>query len=112
MNQGCPNEGADGRLWGKLGCKIQAALSVKEGGPKFRRLSWGRLILVLAYPPYLAIGFQWRKHERTIYIPFEYVVPEHRWAFTRLGFRYDQNWPGYIFPCVTLKFNEEEFVDF
>jgi hypothetical protein len=42
----------------------------------------------LAFPPYVAV--QWQSGPKS-------------WGLFRLGWRYDVNWGGYIFPTAALK---------
>ena len=78
MNQGCYNEGSDSRLFGRWGCRIANALS------------WQTPIhpvsLLVALPPYVAFN-----------VPIPFVSKDRRYLHVRAGWRYDVNWPGYIF---------------
>jgi hypothetical protein len=89
-DQGCINQGADRRLLAIPICWAQRHLSWKsENEPSF--LSIGathRLNLGLAWPPYLVINW-YRGRDQ--------------WGMFRIGFRYDRNWHGYIFPTIAWK---------
>src|ERR1041384_6158354 len=85
--QGCPNEGPDTRLLGKVGCKIQRIFSFHSTPPPKWLLAKhdaeGDMSEGIAFPPYIII--QSKDH------------------FFRLGWRFDTNWHGYIFPTAALK---------
>jgi hypothetical protein len=89
-DQGCINQGGDRRLLAKPICWAQRHLSWKsQSEPSF--LSIGdahRLNLGLAWPPYVVINW--------------YRGPG-QWRMFRIGFRYDRNWRGYIFPTIAWK---------
>jgi hypothetical protein len=84
------NQGSDQRVAATVVCWAQRHMSWKSehephfvlvGNPERRNIG-------LAWPPYLV-----------------YNSPDGggRWRMFRIGFRYDQNWRGYIFPTVAWK---------
>lgn len=83
---GCINEGPDKRFLHWLICPLQNLCSWKSQSlPK-----WVVEYLPtfgLAFPPYL-------------------VIQKYNWLF-RIGWRYDVNWQGYIFPTVAFKRNTD-----
>jgi hypothetical protein len=89
-NQGCVNQGSDRRFGAPLVCWAQRHLSWKSGNePHFLLIGHAHgTSLGLAWPPYLV-----------------YNSPDGdgRWRLFRIGFRYDRNWRGYIFPTVAWK---------
>jgi hypothetical protein len=88
--QGCVNEGADRRWGAPVVCWLQRQLSWKsENRPKLFRIGpLRRTHIQFGWPPYVV-----------------YNKPRHdgRWQVFRLGFRYDRNWHGYIFPTAAWK---------
>ena len=84
--QGCPNEGADTRIFGSLVRRLQRSLS----WPSLKEPTWlaAKLPYVgIAWPPYIIVQ-----------------VPQGgRWWMARAGFRYDFNAKMYIFPALAFK---------
>ena len=89
-NQGCVNQGKDRRVAAPLVCWAQRHLSWKSNHePHFVLIGHSeRRSIGLAFPPYLV-----------------YNSPDRsgRWHMFRIGFRYDRNWRGYIFPTMAWK---------
>jgi hypothetical protein len=89
-DQGCVNQGGDRRLAARVVCPAQQYLSWKSNNrPHF--VSFGNPYYInvgVAWPPYLVINRYHRPGE---------------WQMFRIGFRYDLNWRGYIFPTTALK---------
>lgn len=105
MNQGCPHEGKDHRLFGRIGCWVQSRLSWHTtNGPKQKLL----LIPVWwnsAQP--LTFGMRWPPYAVVI-LPLK----GQRYFSIRIGARWDPHWPfddstgrtgGYIFPEAIIK---------
>jgi hypothetical protein len=90
LDQGCINQGQDRRIGATVICWAQRHLSWNsEHGPHFVLIgSTEGTSIGLAWPPYLV-----------------YNSPDGsgHWRMFRIGFRYDRNWHGYIFPSVALK---------
>jgi hypothetical protein len=90
VSQGCINQGSDRRVGATVVCWAQGHLSWKsEHEPRFVLVGDPeRTNIGLAWPPYLV-----------------YNSPDGsgRWHMFRIGFRYDHNWRGYIFPTVAWK---------
>lgn len=84
-DQGCPNEGSDTRVFGRIGCWVQSRLSFKS--------SHQPASVLVAFPPYVSVN---------LWVPF---APAHRrYLHVRFGWRYDKYWPGYIFdPALKAK---------
>lgn len=74
------NRGPDRRPLGEWAGWIQARLSFKSW--------WEPLHVMVAFPPYVSIA-----------IPKLWTHPL-RYATFRAGWRYDKNWPGYIFDVI------------
>jgi hypothetical protein len=89
-DQGCVNQGQDRRIGATVVCWAQRRLSWKSDDvPEFMLIGNAqRTNLGLAWPPYLV-----------------YNSPDGsgHWRMFRIGFRYDRNWRGYIFPTVAWK---------
>jgi hypothetical protein len=88
--QGCVNQGRDLRVAGAFVCWAQRHLSWKSPHrPHFLLIGKpaGRSI-GLAWPPYLVVNAP---------------SSQGRWRMFRVGFRYDRNWRGYIFPTAAWK---------
>lgn len=90
--QGCPNEGPDTRTFGKIGCALQRVFSFHSTKPPkwilARHGSAGDVQFGIAFPPYLILQCESK---------------DHLWSLARAGWRFDTNWPGYIFPTAALK---------
>ena len=90
LDQGCINQGNDRRIGATVVCWAQRHLSWKsEHEPRFVLVgNPERTNIGLAWPPYLVCN-----------------SPDGsgRWHMFRIGFRYDHNWRGYIFPTVAWK---------
>lgn len=97
MNQGCPGEGADHRTLGWLICPLQRLFSRKSNTPprlhEHGLWAWG------AWPPYVVIN---RPHALVL-DPERSIWEVTRWRMSRLGWRYDKNWKGYIGPSAAAK---------
>ncbi|MGH9535370.1 MAG: hypothetical protein ACRD2E_10980 [Terriglobales bacterium] len=88
-SQGCVNQGADRRYFAPLICSSQRRFSWKSNGPP--RL-W-----IIGNPRGTSVGLAWPP-----YLVFN-TPRGRRWQMFRIGFRYDRNWRGYIFPTVACK---------
>ncbi|HVJ04433.1 MAG TPA: SgcJ/EcaC family oxidoreductase [Candidatus Saccharimonadales bacterium] len=86
----CVNQGIDHREFASMVCWLQRAMSWKsDHEPHFFLIGKSEgTNLGLAWPPYLVLN-----------------VPDknRRWRMFRMGFRYDRNWRGYIFPTLAAK---------
>jgi len=86
----CVNQGIDHRKFAPVVCWLQRGLSWKsDHEPHFFLIGKSDgTNLGLAWPPYLVLN-----------------VPDknRRWRMFRMGFRYDRNWRGYIFPTLAAK---------
>ena len=90
VDQGCINQGHDRRMWATEVCWAQRRLSWKsDHEPHF---------MLLGNPRRTSIGLAWPP-----YIVYNSPDGNGRWRLFRIGFRYDRNWRGYIFPTVALK---------
>lgn len=89
-NQGCVNQGSDRRIGAPIICWAQRHLSWKSvHEPHFVLIGHpDRTSMGLAWPPYLV-----------------YNSPDGtgHYRMFRIGFRYDRNWRGYIFPTLAWK---------
>lgn len=90
VSQGCVNQGSDRRVGATIICWAQRHLSWNsEHEPRFVLVGNAeRTSIGVAWPPYLV---------------YNSPAGGGRWRMFRIGFRYDQNWRGYIFPTVAWK---------
>lgn len=91
IGQGCPHEGADHRLLGHIGCKIQRKLTIEHARPP--RTIWSfhvSKISVKIDPKHPHLLMEWPARSRKL------------WRF-RMGYRWDSNAQAYIFPALALK---------
>lgn len=90
VDQGCVNQGDDRREFAPVVCWLQQRLSWKsEHKPHFARIGKAdKTHLGVAWPPYLIVNSRTGSGE---------------WRIFRVGFRYDRNWRGYIFPTMAAK---------
>lgn len=86
-NQGCPGEGSDTRLFGKVICFLQRACSWKSTSPP----KW----VINKLPTF---GVAW-----PFYVVIQHARGDGQWRLFRFGWRYDSNWGGYIFPTAAFK---------
>ena len=89
--QNCVNQGKDCRKLATIVCWLQRNLSWNsEKEPHFLTIGKpDRVNIGLAWPPYLV---------------FNAPGTKGRWIMLRVGFRYDCNWHGYIFPTAACKY--------
>ena len=88
--QGCVNQGQDQRMGGWAVCWAQRHLSWKsERKPHF---------FLIGRPKRTSLGVAWPP-----YIVYNSPQSKGRWRMFRIGFRYDRNWQGYIFPTAAWK---------
>ena len=89
-SQGCVNQGKDVRVGGPVVCWAQRHLSWKSPHkPHFYRFGKSsQTSLGVAWPPYVV---------------FNSPKQHGHWRMFRVGFRYDRNWHGYIFPTAAWK---------
>ena len=89
-SQGCIDQGSDRRIAAAVVCWAQRHLSWKsKHKPSFVLIGNAkRTSIGLAWPPYLV---------------FNSPDGRGRWHIFRIGFRYDLNWRGYIFPTAAWK---------
>lgn len=89
-SQGCVNQGKDQRIAGAAICWAQRHLSWKsKHKPDF---------LLIGNSKGTSIGVAWPP-----YFVFNLPDGNGHWHMFRIGFRYDRNWGGYIFPTIALK---------
>jgi hypothetical protein len=91
MGQGCPHEGADHRLLGRVGCQIQRKMTIERARPP--RTIWSFHVLKLSVkvdPRHPHLLMEWPARSQRL------------WRF-RLGYRWDANAKAYIFPALALK---------
>lgn len=89
-HQDCVDQGTDARFASLPVCWAQQHASWKSKQlPHFRLFGSPEGTNVgVAWPPYLVVNFS---------------TGHHTWRMFRVGFRYDRNWQGYIFPTIALK---------
>jgi hypothetical protein len=67
----------------------QAPLKIADRQPRF---------VLVGNPERTTIGLAWPP-----YLVYNSPAGSGHWRMFRIGFRYDQNWRGYIFPTVAWK---------
>jgi hypothetical protein len=91
VGQGCPHEGPDHRLLGRVGCQIQRKMTIERARPP--RTIWSIHLLKLSV----------KIDPRHPHLLVEWPAPAQRlWRF-RAGYRWDANAKAYIFPALALK---------
>jgi hypothetical protein len=90
IDQGCINQGNDRRLAAPFVCWAQRHLSWKsEREPR---------LLLIGKPQQTHMGLAWPP-----YLVFNCPNRGGNWRVFRVGFRYDREWGGYIFPTAAWK---------
>lgn len=88
--RGCVNQGKDSRVGALVVCWAQRHLSWKSPHkPHF---------FLIGKPSHTSVGVAWPP-----YIVFNSPKRSGDWRMFRIGFRYDRNWHGYIFPTAAWK---------
>ncbi|HKQ85407.1 MAG TPA: hypothetical protein VJS43_01425 [Candidatus Acidoferrales bacterium] len=89
-SQGCVNQGKDRRAFAPVVCWTQRHLSWKSPHkPRF---------FLLGKTTHTSLGFAWPP-----YVVYNSPKSKGQWRMFRIGFRYDRNWHGYIFPTAAWK---------
>jgi hypothetical protein len=89
--QGCPHEGTDHRLLGRVGCPIQRKLTIENARPPHTIWSFHVFkVSVKIDPRHPHLLIEWPARSRRL------------WRF-RMGYRWDANAKAYIFPALALK---------
>ena len=91
LGQGCPHEGPDHRLLGRVGCQIQRKMTIERARPP--RTIWSFHLLKLSVkidPRHPHLLVEWPARAQRL------------WRF-RAGYRWDANAKAYIFPALALK---------
>jgi hypothetical protein len=89
-SQGCVNQGKDLRIGGWAVCWAQRHLSWKsQHEPHF---------FLVGKPAETSIGLAWPP-----YLVYNSPSSDGGWRMFRVGFRYDRDWHGYIFPTAAWK---------
>jgi hypothetical protein len=91
MGQGCPHEGADHRMLGRVGCQIQRKMTIEKARPP--RTIWSIRLLKVSVkidPRHPHLLVEWPARSRKL------------WRF-RMGYRWDANARAYIFPSLAFK---------
>ena len=91
MGQGCPHEGADHRMFGRVGCHIQRKMTIEKARPP--RTIWSIRVLKVSVkidPRHPHLLVEWPARARKL------------WRF-RMGYRWDANAQAYIFPSLAFK---------
>ena len=90
LDQGCVNQGEGCRKLATIICWLQSHLSWNsEHEPHF---------VMIGRPDRTHIGVAWPP-----YMVFNAPCEKGGWLMLRIGFRYDRNWRGYIFPTMACK---------
>ena len=91
MGQGCPHEGADHRMLGRVGCQIQQKMTIENARPP--RTIWAIRVLKVSVkidPRHPHLLVEWPARSQKL------------WRF-RMGYRWDANAQAYIFPSLAFK---------
>ena len=91
MGQGCPHEGADHRMFGRVGCQIQRKMTIEKARPP--RTIWSMRVLKVSVkidPRHPHLLVEWPARSQRL------------WRF-RMGYRWDANAQAYIFPSLAFK---------
>jgi hypothetical protein len=91
VGQGCPHEGADHRLLGRVGCQIQQKMTIEKARPP--RTIWSIRVLKVSMkidPRHPHLLLEWPARSQKL------------WRF-RMGYRWDANAQAYIFPSLAFK---------
>jgi hypothetical protein len=91
MGQGCPHEGVDHRLFGRVGCRVQRKMTIEHARPP--RTIWSFHVLKVSVkidPRHPHLLVEWPARSQRL------------WRF-RAGYRWDANAQAYIFPSLALK---------
>ena len=91
VGQGCPHQGADHRLLGRVGCPLQRKLTIESA--RSPRTIWSFRLLKVSVkidPRHPHLLVEWPARSRKL------------WRF-RVGYRWDVNAKAYIFPSLALK---------
>ena len=91
LGQGCPHQGADHRLLGRLSCPVQRKLTIESARPP--RTIWCFRLLKVSVkidPRHPHLLVEWPARSKGM------------WRF-RMGYRWDANARAYIFPSLALK---------
>ena len=91
MGQGCPHEGADHRMLGRVGCQIQQKMTIEKARPP--RTIWSIRVLKVSVkidPRHPHLLVEWPARSQKL------------WRF-RMGYRWDANAQAYIFPSLAFK---------
>jgi hypothetical protein len=91
MGQGCPHEGADHRMLGRVGCQIQQKMTIEKARPP--RTIWSIRVLKVSVkidPRHPHLLVEWPARAQKL------------WRF-RMGYRWDANAQAYIFPSLAFK---------
>jgi hypothetical protein len=91
VDQGCVNQGNDRREFAPVVCWLQRGMSWKSKHEPY--------FVLIGKPQGSNLGLAWPP-----YAVFNLSNGNGRWRMFRIGFRYDRNWRGYIFPTVAAKY--------
>jgi hypothetical protein len=100
VGQGCPHEGPDHRLLGRMGCQIQRKLTIEHAHPP--RTIWSFHLLKVSVkidPKHPHLLVEWPARSQKL------------WRF-RAGYRWDANAKAYIFPALALKKVDEPMPEY
>ena len=89
--QGCPHEGSDNRLLGRIGCPIQRKFTIEGARPPQTIWSFHLLKVSVKIDP---------KHPHLL---IEWPAQSRRYWRFRVGYRWDANAKAYIFPSLAFK---------
>jgi hypothetical protein len=88
---GCPHQGSDHRLFGRIGCPLQRRLTIENARPPHTIWSFHLLKVSVKIDP---------KHPHLL---VEWPTRSPQWWRFRVGYRWDANARAYIFPALALK---------
>jgi hypothetical protein len=91
LGQGCPHEGPDHRMFGRVTCELQRKMTIEHARPPHTIWSFHLLKLSVKIDPrHPHLLVEWPARSQML------------WRF-RVGYRWDANAQAYIFPALALK---------
>lgn len=89
--RGCPHEGSDRRLFGRIGCWIQRKLTIEGARPPRKLWCFHVAKVSIKIDP------------RHPHLLIEWPTTSGRFRRFRAGYRWDANARAYIFPAIAFK---------
>ena len=99
-DQGCPGEGTDTRIFGRVTCWLQRQFSWKSTLEPYKIILGP---LYIAWPPFTALQIPISQTMAEWFQRKKLPASKQWYLLARMGARYDSNWGGYICPEAALK---------